>query len=136
MKKTQAAGGVVRNTSGQILLVNQNNNSWSLPKGHIDPGEETQTAAEREIYEESGVSALRCIRYLGSYERYRIALDGGDDTSELKEIHMFLFETDQLDLKPVDPHNPEARWLEKEDVASLLTHRKDKVFFESVLSEV
>lgn len=53
--KTYTAGGVVINTDGDVLIVNQNNNSWSLPKGHIDKGEDARTAAEREIYEEAGI---------------------------------------------------------------------------------
>lgn len=130
MYKTQTAGGVVLNNQEEVLVVNQNNNSWSLPKGHIDPGEDAITTAKREIYEESGISSLTLIRPLGLYERYRIGLDGKDDTSELKEIQMFLFTTDQKELKPIDKANPEARWVQKDKVSSLLTHRKDKEFFE------
>ena len=35
-------------------------------------------------------------------------------------------------LAPVDPKNPAARWVEKKDVAALLTHVKDAEFFRSV----
>ena len=44
----------------------------------------------------------------------------------------FLFLTDEEELKPVDPGNPEARWVEKDKVADLLTHYKDKEFFLSI----
>ncbi|MCK4247280.1 MAG: NUDIX hydrolase, partial [Methanomicrobia archaeon] len=40
MKQTKSAGGVVINEDNQVLVVNQNGNSWSLPKGHIDYGED------------------------------------------------------------------------------------------------
>ena len=133
MKKTQSAGGVVLNAKGEVLVVNQNWDSWSLPKGHIDPGEDALGAARREIYEESGLTNLTLVRDLGSYKRYKISLDGGDDTSELKTIHMFLFTTDQEKLEPIDPGNPEARWLKKSEVASLLTHQKDKEFFQGIV---
>ncbi len=134
MKQTKIAGGVVINNKGLILAVNQNGNSWSLPKGHIDEGEDELTAAKREIYEESGVNELELIRELGNYKRYRIGLKEEDDKSELKEITMFLFKTNQEILKPIDPNNPEARWVEKDKVVELLTHRKDKEFFLSVIS--
>jgi len=49
---------------------------------------------------------------------------------------MFLFETIEEKLKPIDPTNPEARWVEKDKVADLLTHKKDKEFFLSVLGEI
>jgi 8-oxo-dGTP pyrophosphatase MutT (NUDIX family) len=132
MKKTEAAGGVVVHKSGRVLVVNQNGNSWSLPKGHIDPGEKSFEAAKREIYEEAGVTDLKFVALLGSYERYRIGKDGADDQTELKLITMYHFTSEQDELAPVDPKNPVARWVDKKDVAALLTHPKDAEFFRSV----
>ncbi|MEK6863300.1 MAG: NUDIX domain-containing protein [Nanoarchaeota archaeon] len=136
MKLTQCAGGVVLNKKGLILLVSQRGNSWSFPKGHIDEGEEPLTAARREIREESGVTDLKLIKELGSYGRYRGGLDGGDDPSEFKTIHMFLFSTDQEKLQPQDPYNPEARWVDRKKVAELLTFGKDKEFFRNVARQI
>ena len=136
MKPTQTAGGIVLNKEGLVLVVSQNGNSWSLPKGHIDEGEDKLQAAIREIYEESGIGQLELIKELGSYERYRIGLDGGEDKSELKQIFMFLFTTKEEKLKPIDPGNPEARWVERNKVAELLTHKRDKEFFLSVIGEI
>jgi 8-oxo-dGTP pyrophosphatase MutT (NUDIX family) len=133
MKKTTSAGGVVLNRAGKVLVVNQRGDSWSLPKGHIERGEEPLAAAMREIHEESGIGKLDYIRDLGRYERFKIGLDGNDDTSELKTIIMFLFRTRRIKLSPIDAKNPEARWVDKKDVARLLTHPKDRRFFESVL---
>src|SRR5229473_1764344 len=110
MKKTRSAGGVFTNSEGKVLVVSQRGTSWSLPKGHIDRGESALVAAKREIYEESGIRDLELIRELGTYERHRIGVDGGDDRSELKVITMFLFRTSEKSLRPVDPDNPEARW--------------------------
>jgi 8-oxo-dGTP pyrophosphatase MutT (NUDIX family) len=132
MKKTRSAGGVVTNGGGEVLVVSQRGTSWSLPKGHIDPGEDAIAAARREIYEESGVRDLELIRELGTYERHKIGVNGGEDGSELKEITMFLFRTREKTLKPVDPDNPEPRWVKKGKVAQLLTHEKDKEFFRGV----
>ncbi len=129
---TKSAGGIVVNTDGLVLVVNQKGTSWSLPKGHIDPGEDELAAAIREIYEESGVKpeTLTLISKLGTYSRHKISKTGkGEDKNELKEITLFLFRTNQMELKPVDPDNPEARWIEKEKVPELLTHQKDKEFY-------
>ena len=76
VKTSISAGGVVLNRHGDVLVVNQRGNSWSLPKGHVDPGEEILAAARREILEESGISDLQLLRKLGVYERHRIAKDG------------------------------------------------------------
>ena len=133
MKHTQVAGGVVLNARGEVLITNRSNTSWSLPKGHIDDGENAREAAEREIFEETGVRELVFVRDLGSYDRYRTSLDGGDDMSELKTITMFLFTTSQMELKPVDDMHPEAVWMPREKVVELLTHQKDRDFFQKVL---
>jgi 8-oxo-dGTP pyrophosphatase MutT (NUDIX family) len=132
MRKTHSAGGVVTNDEGKVLVVNQRGTSWSLPKGHIDPGESALAAAEREIYEESGIRDLKLIRELGTYERYKIGAGGGEDRSELKTITMFLFRTSEKVLRPVDPDDPEARWVERTKVVPLLTHERDKEFFQGV----
>ena len=136
MKATESAGGVVVNPKDEVLVVSQSGNSWSLPKGHLDSGENELQAARREIYEESGIRQLELIKKLGTYERPRIALHGGDDDSEIKRITLFYFRTAQMDLKPVDAMNPEARWVEKSRVAALLTHPKDKEFYLSVMKEL
>ena len=133
MKKTESAGGVVQNKEGKILVVSQHGNSWSLPKGHIEKGEDALVASKREIKEESGITDLILVKELGKYKRFRIRKDGGEDTSELKTIHMFLYKTNEKKLKPIDPENSKARWIKKSQVANLLTHPKDKEFFLKVL---
>ncbi len=135
-KETHSAGGVVVNHEGNILVVNQNGRSWSLPKGHIEKGEKPLATAKREILEESGVDHLVLIKELPSYTRYRLDITGSDDLSDLKHIHMFLFTTKVLKLAPTDPENPEARWVLPHEVAALLTHPKDKEFFTSILPEI
>jgi 8-oxo-dGTP pyrophosphatase MutT (NUDIX family) len=129
MKRTESAGGIVVNARGLVLVVSQHGTSWSLPKGHIEAGEDRLAAARREIYEESGITELELVEGLGSYERYKLSATSGEDYSELKTIHMFLFKTTQDALKPVDPDNPEAVWVEREKVTSLLTHQKDREFY-------
>jgi ADP-ribose pyrophosphatase YjhB (NUDIX family) len=136
MIHTESAGGVVVNPEGRVLLVSQHGTSWSLPKGHLEAGETPLEAARREIREESGVSRLELVRPLGSYSRHRLGADGGEDGSELKTIHLFLFKTDDTELAPLDPDNPEARWVEPERVAGLLTHAKDREFFASILNTI
>ncbi|HSE34870.1 MAG TPA: NUDIX domain-containing protein [Candidatus Paceibacterota bacterium] len=131
-RRTKAAGGIVIGPDGRILVVSQHGDSWSLPKGHLDPGEDARTAAIREIEEESGIAkeALELVRELGTYERHWIGKNGqGEDHQELKAITLFLFRTKATALAPKDPDNPEARWVDRTEVASLLTHAKDQEFF-------
>lgn len=133
-QSTRTAGGVVLNMNGDVLIVSQGGVHWSLPKGHIEPGEGSIEAARREIGEESGVDELIFVKDLGTYERHRMNWDGSDNLDDLKVIELFLFTTSQSELKPRDPDNPSAKWVPKGEVADTLTHPKDKEFFLRILN--
>ena len=62
-KYVEAAGGVVKNERGEVLMIYRRNR-WDLPKGHIDTGEDALTAAKREVEEETGVSGLKFVSEL------------------------------------------------------------------------
>lgn len=120
------SGGVVINSDGKVLLIDQGN-GWSLPKGNVNEGEGLMETAKREINEESGVRELEYVMNLGNYKR-----DTLGDPRDIKNIFMFLFKTPQEDLQPVDSDIRDARWVTREEAAKLLTHPKDKEFFEKV----
>ena len=132
MKRPDIATGVVVNKKGEVVVVNQNHNSWSLPKGHIEKGEDPLVATKREINEESGITDLTLVKELDSYLRPSY----GEDETRTKLRVVYLFTTDQKELKPTDPENPEALFIPKDKVADQLTHPKDKEFFLSILSEI
>jgi ADP-ribose pyrophosphatase YjhB (NUDIX family) len=107
-----------------------------LPKGHIEKGENPLEAARREIHEESGLADLKYIKSLGSYERHRLGLHGGENKDEKKHLTFFLFEANGEALKPLDPDNPEARWVDRDKAVEMLTHPKDREFLIQVLQEI
>lgn len=129
----QIGGGVVYNPKYGIVVVNQNHNSWSLPKGHIEEGEENLVGAIREIWEETGIPADKLIfqKQLVTYQRDRIQRRESD-TGEMREITLYLFTTDQEKLAPQDPINPEALWVKVADVTSYLTHPIDRAMFAQI----
>jgi bis(5'-nucleosidyl)-tetraphosphatase len=115
------------------VVVSQNGDSWSLPKGHINLEEDEEQAAIREIQEETGIQDAKIIEKIGSYERTRIGKGGiGEDAEDIRDITLFLCITNQETLSPIDPENPVAEWLAIQDVADRLTHPKDKEFFHSI----
>ena len=139
MIETTGAGGVIVNGKGQIVLVQNGRETppfWGFPKGTVDEDEEILDAARREIEEETGLRDLTLIKPLGSYQRYRGTQDGGDDMAELKTIHMFHFASEDTALAPQDPHNPEARWVSAEEAIAMLTHPKDRAYFESIVRDI
>ena len=135
-KYVECAGGIIINNKQEIVIVNQNHDSWSLPKGHIDNGETMLEAAIREIYEETGITNPKLIKSIGSFGRYRIGLDGNDDKTEHKTIHIFLFHSQQKILKPIDQNNPIAKWVPYIEVEKILTHPSDKKFFNKSIKKI
>ncbi len=66
-----AAGGVVmrdgENGNGMVLVLRRPScNETRLPKGHVEPGEGVQSAALREVREESGYGDLTVLADLGT----------------------------------------------------------------------
>jgi 8-oxo-dGTP pyrophosphatase MutT (NUDIX family) len=55
-KYIEAAGGIVRNSKDEILLIYRRGR-WDLPKGKREKGETPEETAVREISEECGISA-------------------------------------------------------------------------------
>ncbi|MCO6493377.1 MAG: NUDIX hydrolase [Phaeodactylibacter sp.] len=67
----EAAGGVVYNPKGEVLLIFKRDH-WDLPKGKIDDGESREAAAVREVLEETGLSSAELGDFLGvTYHTYR-----------------------------------------------------------------
>ena len=126
---TRSAGGVVIGYKDNIVIVNQNNDSWSLPKGRLDKGEGLVEAAKREIYEETGIKHVVILKELGTYSRPTIGIGGvGEDTSRMKKMTFFLCKTRQTKLSPIDPDNPVAKWVSIDEALKMLLHHKDKEF--------
>ncbi|WP_208021494.1 NUDIX hydrolase [Flavicella sediminum] len=59
-KVVEAAGGKVLNNNKEVLFIYRFD-KWDLPKGHIEKGEDKETAAIREVEEECGVNELKII---------------------------------------------------------------------------
>lgn len=50
----KAAGGLVRNDQGELLMIFRRG-KWDLPKGKLDDGETLESCAVREVEEETGI---------------------------------------------------------------------------------
>ena len=71
------SGGIVfRMTKDQkdieILLIQDSKGRWTIPKGHIEPGETAKVTARREIAEETGLKNVSVLTWLGKIQfKYR-----------------------------------------------------------------
>jgi 8-oxo-dGTP diphosphatase len=116
-EEVQAAGGVVVR-DGRVAVVHRPKyEDWTLPKGKLDPGEDFEEAALREVEEETG---LRCElgRELPS-THYR---DSKDRPKVVRYWEMTPVAGEFVPNSEVD----ELRWLEPDEAAELLTYDRDR----------
>jgi 8-oxo-dGTP pyrophosphatase MutT (NUDIX family) len=84
-----AAGGLVKHISGCYLFI-EKKGKLDLPKGHIEPGEEPEACALREVKEECGISGHTIVKQLvPSYHTY-----SWEGISYLKKTSWFLMKYD------------------------------------------
>jgi 8-oxo-dGTP diphosphatase len=55
-KHVIVVGCLVRNDSGQVLLIRHHKRGWEIPQGRVEEGEDLLAAARREVLEETGVT--------------------------------------------------------------------------------
>ena len=118
MAEVQAAGGVVIDREGNVVLVHRPRyDDWAFPKGKLDPGESFEDAALREVEEETGMRC-RLVRELPPSE-YR------DDKGRSKLVRYWLMEVeDELGFVPNDEVD-ELRRLPVDAALALLTYDRD-----------
>lgn len=80
----------------EILLIQDAKNRWTIPKGHVEEGEQPKDTAEREIREETGLQEMNVMSWLGKVNfRYRRT-----HTLVLMTMHIYLVQglgdTDKL----------------------------------------
>ncbi|MBL8122373.1 NUDIX domain-containing protein [Candidatus Saccharibacteria bacterium] len=81
-RRSPKEGGV------EILLIKDAKNRWTIPKGHVEEGEEPKETAEREIREETGLQDMHVMQWLGKVNfRYR-----RNRTLVLMTMHIYLVE--------------------------------------------
>jgi ADP-ribose pyrophosphatase YjhB (NUDIX family) len=104
-----AGGAVVRSANGGLLIalvkeVELGDDHYVLPKGGVEPGEDIESAARREIAEESGLSDLRYLGALGVLARQNYK------KSYWQTSHYGLYTTAQIAGVIADPDNYGLDW--------------------------
>ncbi len=116
--RTGAGGVVVRAADGELLValvkeVEVGDHHYVLPKGGIDPGEDMETAARREIAEESGLVDLTLLGALGTLARLNFK------KTYWQTSHYGLYQTEQIEGEATDPANYGLAWFPIEELPPL-----------------
>mgnify|MGYP001028450668 FL=1 len=112
------AGGVVIRRDGDRLLVGLVQEDgfpeYILPKGRLEPGEDIETAARREIAEEAGLTGLRLLGKLGVRERLDFR------RRQWVTTHYFLYWCDDPASAPTDvEHEYRLHWFPLDELPAM-----------------
>ena len=132
---------VLINTKGHIFAgkrIDNNTGAWQMPQGGIDEGEAPETAAFRELTEETGINPSKA-RLLGSTARwlsYDIPVElitklwNGQYRGQKQKWFAFEFlGTDSdIDIATEEPEFSEWAWKSKNDLLSSIVPFKVEVY--------
>jgi 8-oxo-dGTP pyrophosphatase MutT (NUDIX family) len=101
---------------------------WSLPKGHVEPGETQEQAAVREVEEETGIRG-RVLAPLGTIDFWFVA----EDRRVHKTVHHFLLEQESGELSDADIEVVEVAWVPLSDARGRLAYADERELVERAL---
>ncbi len=139
-----------------ILLVNQNkkifvgkridnqSDSWQMPQGGIDVGEDEDVAMFRELQEETGISSqfVKIIKKSDNYFYYDLPYKlqkkfwGGKYLGQRQRWYLleFLGDDSNINITTQEPEFSEWKWVEKVDLINLIVSFKRELY-QQIISE-
>ena len=116
-KLIEAAGGIVRNKSGDILFIYRFGR-WDLPKGKLEDREKIKDAAIREVKEETGLKEIKILSTLDP--TYHTYIEKGKRI--LKKTHWFeMYASGDQELTPQYQEDiTNVKWFKKSNLDKAL----------------
>ena len=140
-------GIMMVNEKGYVFVgqrLDNNQNAWQMPQGGIDAGEDPETAAYRELLEETGVKK-QDVRFVASSSRW-LSYDLPEDLIPIlwngkfrgqKQkwfLFKFLGEDGDINIATEHPEFSKWKWVSKENLLKGIVPFKKSVY-ENVLKE-
>ena len=116
-KIIHAAGGIVNNENDETLMIFRYG-CWDFPKGKVEEGEDWETAAVREVEEETGLHDIILQNPLpNTYHTYIL-----HDTPILKITHWYAMRAPEQSLVPQTEEDiSQAVWVPRSEVSDRLS---------------
>ncbi len=126
--QTSAGGVVFRQQANQIevaLILVGPKLRWQLPKGTVNPGEEIEQAALREVREETGIAA-ELLHLIERIEYWFYASREGQRVRFHKYVYFYLMRFCSGNVDDHDHEVEEARWVEINQAITILAFESEK----------
>jgi mutator protein MutT len=94
---------------------------WSLPKGHVEPGETAEDAAVREVAEETGITG-RVVATLGTIDFWFVA----EGRRIHKTVHHYLLLATNGELSADDIEVEEVAWVPLAELDERLAYADER----------
>ena len=107
-------------------LDRRNRMLWSMPKGHIEPGETVEETARREVLEETGVDGT-VLAPLGTIDYWFVA----EGRRIHKTVHHHLIRYDHGELCDEDPEITEVGWFAFDTLPRRLAYPDERKLVET-----
>ena len=140
-------GIMMVNEKGYVFVgqrLDNNQNAWQMPQGGIDAGEDPETAAYRELLEETGVKKqdLQFVASSSQWLSYDLPEDlipilwNGKFRGQKQKWFLFKFlgEDRNINIETEHPEFSKWKWISKENLLKEIVPFKKSVY-ENVLKE-
>lgn len=126
-KRQVSAGGVVLRRQGLawdvVLIARKQHTVWCLPKGHLEPGEQPEQAALREVREETGLTA-EILQLLDSIAYWFSSTE--EHARFFKTVHFYLMRATGGSTDDHDTEVDEVRWVPVAEALTIMTYPSER----------